>query len=146
MKQGTTFAKELTQNDTGETESHQAGIHIPKGNGSPLGILPSLDCTLFNPDTWIVLCDPDGVEWQVRFVYYNSKLHRPKHENSHRIKSGRDEYRLTHIREFLKIRGARSGDILSLTYESPGRYLARTDAPQKFSPGVIKLRGWVQIC
>ena len=146
MKQGTTFSKGLTANDTGETKSHQAGIHIPKGDGSPLRILPPLDNAILNPDAWIVCCDPDGVEWQVRFIYYNSNRHRPKAEGAARRTKGRDEYRITHITRFLKSCGARVGDELSITYDSPGKYLVRTDASQKFSPGVIKLRGWSQIC
>jgi hypothetical protein len=103
--------KFLTRNDIGTTGSHQAGIHVPK---AVLGHFPRLDSSRLNPDCWIsVESDHGSFRW--RFIYYNNR------------KAGgtRDEYRLTHIREFLLRAGAKAGDILEVVRMGSDAYRCR---------------------
>lgn len=102
-----TFEKELTANDTGETNSHQAGIHVPKGQKDLLSFLPELDPSVKNPDAWLVATDDAGIEWRFRYVYYNNKYHSDR--------GTRDEYRITHMTKALRALGARAGDTLSIS-------------------------------
>ena len=145
MKPGVTFAKELSANDTGATRSHQAGILIPKKENGPLSILPSLDRTIKNPEAWLVCRSPDDKSWKLRFIYYNSKLHPELDPNTGILRGSRNEYRLTHTREFLREAGAQPGDLFLLTKEQDGSYrIGLRKAPQA-SSAVIRLRGWREV-
>ena len=102
------YEKILAKNDTGETGAHQAGIVVPKKNQELLDFFPSLDRKQFNPDAWIVCTDPDGVQWEMRYIYYNGKTFSP-------AKSTRNEYRITHMTKFFSRWGAKSGDSVVFT-------------------------------
>lgn len=95
--------KVLTANDTGETGSHQAAIHIPK-HIVRHGFFPELDEESFNPECQIVArMEPTGWRLPLRYVYYNGRLTGV---------NGRDEYRLTGTPRIFDIVTARAGDLL----------------------------------
>lgn len=104
----TSYEKILTKNDTGETGGHQAGIVVPKTNQELIKFFPALDLDDFNPDSWIVCIDPDGEQWEMRYIYYNGKTFTPQ-------KSTRNEYRITYMTKFFYKWGARSGDSVEFT-------------------------------
>lgn len=137
-----TFTKQLTANDTGESGSHQAGIHVPKGEKELIAFLPSLDASIKNPDTWLSCFDIDGREWSFRYVFYNNKLHDPG--------GTRDEYRITHMTKFFKAFGASEGDSFMITgREGAPEYrisiIPDTSSNQYPEQGQIKLAGWKRI-
>ncbi|MDU8927678.1 EcoRII N-terminal effector-binding domain-containing protein [Alisedimentitalea sp. MJ-SS2] len=143
MSNEMTFEKELTANDTGETKSHQAGIHIPKCQKDLLAFLPELDPSTKNPDAWLVATDDEGIEWKFRYVYYNNKFHSDR--------GTRDEYRITHMTKALRALGAREGEILSISgIPRSGRIRikirrendSKTEVPQ---PVRVKLVGWRRV-
>jgi hypothetical protein len=114
MSAGITKAigKILSANDTGETGSHQVGVLIRKDR-QILSFFPELDSTEFNPDALITFTwDYDNTQYELRFVYYNGKLHG---ENT------RNEYRLTRTTGFFRDSGLKAGDTLVL-YKDDGRY------------------------
>lgn len=120
--------KILTRNDIGTTGSHQAGIHVPK---SVLAHFPKLDPTRLNPDRWIdVESDHGSFRW--RLIHYNN-----------RVTGGtRDEYRLTHIRDFLVQAGASPGDILEFLRTGRGAYTCRIiDADRGVDELVLSTNG-----
>ena len=67
-------------------------------------LLPILDSETKNPSTWIRLIDHSGLVWDFRYVYYNSRY----------FGGTRDEYRMTHMTDFFKHHGLKSGDVLVL--------------------------------
>jgi hypothetical protein len=101
----------LTRNDIGTTGSHQAGFHVPK---SVLDHFPRLDSTYLNPDCWIAV-ESDYGSFRWRFIHYNNRS----------VGGTRDEYRLTHIREFLLRAGASAGDILEFVRRGTDAYTCR---------------------
>ena len=139
------FEKSLTANDTGESGTHQAGIHIPKREYELIQFLPYLDPAVKNPDAWIDFWDDFGRSWKFRYIYYNNKLH---------DKTGtRNEYRLTHTTRFFQSVGARSGDTLTLTKcDATGRYLISVASPvpevsdcEVRGSTSVRLRGWRRV-
>jgi hypothetical protein len=136
------FSKTLSANDTGLTGGHQAGILVPKGDPNLLAFFPRLDPALQNPDTWIVVTDEHGEERQLRYIYYNKKLHGA---------GTRDEYRITHLTKYLRDAGAHPGDALIFTgVQGSGRYRIRVEKANRADvaadePGVIRLSGWRRV-
>ena len=123
----TSYEKILTKNDTGETGAHQAGIAVPKKNQALLDFFPPLDQEQFNPDTWIVCTDPDGVQWEMRYIYYNGKTFSP-------AKSTRNEYRITHMTKFFSRWGAKSGDSVVFTStDTPNIFKIRIKPSTEFT-------------
>jgi len=136
------FTKTLTANDTGESGSHQAGLHIPKGESELLAFLPELNIGIKNPDKLLDCADDRGNNWTFRFVYYNSKLH---DENG-----TRDEYRITRVMRYFSTEGAHAGDRFSISRDqNSGRYRVRilkNDILQGISDiQKIKLKGWSRV-
>ena len=145
-----TFEKELTANDTGETNAHQAGIHIPKGQKDLIKFMPELDPSVKNPDAWLVATDDAGFEWKFRYIHYNNKHHSDG--------GTRDEYRITHMTKALRTLGARAGDTLSISgipRSGRIRIKIRRDEEPKTSdasnkdeapkPVRVKLVGWRKV-
>ncbi len=134
------FSKTLSANDTGQTKSHQAGILVPKGNRELLAFLPHLDPAIENPDAWIAVTDEHGEHHQLRYVYYNKKLHGT---------GTRNEYRITYLTGYLRNAGARAGDALVFTgVESSGRYrisIAKAQVEDEVGSGIIRLSGWRRV-
>ncbi|MEW1921889.1 EcoRII N-terminal effector-binding domain-containing protein [Pseudarthrobacter oxydans] len=95
--------KVLSANDLGLTGSHQAGIAIPKDRNI-LSFFPPLDSMEYNPDCILTVATPQtGHLWDLRFVYYNSKLHG---------QGTRNEYRLTGTTRMLRELSASVGDLI----------------------------------
>ena len=142
---GNSYKKVLTKNDTGETGGHQGGITIPKKNSDLLNFFPQLDKKKFNPEEWITCVDPDGNEWDMRYVYYNGKTFTPR-------LSTRNEYRITYMTKFFKKWNAKSQDFIVFE-ETKGRnrYLLSIERNEAFnpkfpqSPKLIVLKGWSKV-
>ncbi|MFK0033580.1 EcoRII N-terminal effector-binding domain-containing protein [Pseudomonas monteilii] len=101
--------KTLSSNDVGTTGGHQSGIHIQKSDAQhPL--LPALNPNIKNPDATLACVDERGEKHDLRFVYYNNKLHDEG--------GTRDEYRITCVMDYLQEVGAKEGDTFVLTHES----------------------------
>ena len=62
--------KTLSRNDTGETNSHQSGISIPKKVASS-GIFPDLGTEILNPREELIFFDKDNKVWKFQYIYYN---------------------------------------------------------------------------
>lgn len=93
--------KILTANDLGLTGGHQAGIAIPK-DPAILAFFPPLDPAQYNPDCVISVRTPQtGDHWELRYVYYNNKVH---------DRGTRNERRLTGTTKMLRALGAAEGD------------------------------------
>lgn len=136
------FSKTLSANDTGLTGGHQAGILVPKGDPELLAFFPRLDPSVENPDAWISVTDEHGEERQLRYVYYNKKLHGT---------GTRNEYRITHLTKYLRDANARPGDALIFAgVEGSGVYRIRVQKTERARadaalPGVIRLSGWRRV-
>lgn len=136
------YAKILSANDTGATGAHQAGILVPKADARLLAFFPALDASIMNPDAWIHCEDASGEIWEMRYVYYNNKLH---------VSNGtRNEYRITWMTKYLRANKAAAGDsVIFEATDEPSYYrisLARVSRVSTASKqGVIKLSGWRRI-
>jgi hypothetical protein len=134
------FQKILTANDTGYSKSHQAGIHVPKGQRDLIAFLPALDLAELNPSAWLKAIDDEGTEWQLRYVYYNNKLHKPS--------GTRDEYRITHLTKYFRASDACPGDLL-IIFGKPrmGQIRIRIGKPTlgRVEPRVVRLSGWRRV-
>jgi hypothetical protein len=135
------FEKVLTANDTGLSKSHQAGIHVPKGQRDLIAFLPPLDSRTLNPSVWLTALDADGVTWKLRYIHYNNQLH---------VDDGtRDEYRITHLTAYLRAAGARPGDRMVISGE-PGSTAIRiavvsSDGNNSTEARTVRLRGWHRV-
>ncbi len=141
----TSYQKILSSNDTGETGTHQAGILIPKSETGLLEILPRLDATQYNPSAYITVRASDGDRFQLRFIYYNNKLHG---------KGTRNEYRLTCLTDFLRRNRSQPGDAFRITRDENGCFAmdvikkvgSEKESDDSDLPAVIQLRGWNRVC
>lgn len=97
--------KVLSKNDTGETNSHQSGISIPK-NVVKAGVLPFLGTEKMNPRATISFMDQKGNKWEFQYIYYNDAFFGKEPKKSH------NEYRLTHVIEYLREYNIKSGDTI----------------------------------
>jgi len=138
------YAKSLTANDTGDSKSHQAGIHVPKGQTGLIGLLPPLDGSSKNPSSRFELVDDYGTGWEIRYIWYNNR--------HHDADGTRDEYRITCIRDYLKSQQARPGDELVLWRTADGIYRvslqrAKSESPEDDASPIprIQLRGWRRV-
>ncbi len=126
--------KELSETDTGEASTHQAGMLVPK-TGDVMNFFPKLDEKIKNPRAVIDVVDETGREWSFNFIYYNNKF----------FSGTRNEYRLTGMTEFIREFNLKAGDFIILERISD-RYsrirYRRHNAPVK--GGVLKLgqSGW----
>ncbi len=146
MITGGKFAKLLTRNDIGVTNSHQAGVHVPKSEDGPLSILPWLDPTIKNPEAYIYCEDEQGLEWRFRFIYYNSKLHSSCDQQSGIKKGGtRNEYRLSLVRPYLTHCRAEVGDCLVLRPLCSNRYSISLRKNTSEAVSIVKLKGWQRV-
>ena len=139
----TTFDKLLSANDVGATGSHQSGILVPKGQKDLLAFLPYLDPSIINPDAWITCIDQAGHEWNLRYIYYNNKIHGT---------GTRNEYRITHLTRFLTNNNAEEGDFLrfrslqsSNVYEISILRVSQSNKTEVAQLGVIRLTGWRRV-
>lgn len=96
-----TVEKILSANDTGETGTHQAGLHIPKDRPM-LSFFPKLDSGCKNPRCAIDVRDAVGEDWTFNFIYYNNKF----------FGGTRNEYRLTGMTKFIRRYSLKVGDVV----------------------------------
>ncbi len=97
--------KRLSENDVGETKSHQAGFLIPK-EFVKNGLFEELSNTELNPRLKLKVLDlTDGSELFASYIYYNNRF----------FGGTRYEYRLTGLTRWIKNHGLRSGDILQIS-------------------------------
>ena len=130
----TIVEKTLSGNDVGDTKSHQAGVHIPKGL---ISFFPDLDEGSPNPDAWLELEDVTGETWSCRYIHYNNRV----------VGMGtRDEYRVTWVRTLLRALGAGTGDVLQLQRVGEKVYrirLFKSSVPEENNRVVINIaHGW----
>ena len=110
--------KKLSPNDTGDTRSHQAGIHVPK---ALVHFFPALNEYTLNPRANVRLRSELGVIGTCTYIHYNNRV----------VSDGtRDEYRITRIRSFLTECGAQMGDTVEFSRESDSHYVVRILEPE----------------
>ena len=102
------ISKILSENDTGETGSHQAGILIPKNPPQVLQFFPKLNKDQKNPRVIIGFTDLFRKNWKFNFIYYNNKF----------WGGTRNEYRLTGMTAFFKKYELFSGDEITFSRDS----------------------------
>lgn len=105
--------KTLSRNDTGETNSHQSGISIPK-NIVEIGIFPDLGTEELNPRRSLEFYEEDGTFWTFQFIYYNDYFFGKPKNKSH------NEYRLTRVIDLIRKHKIKSGDEIYFYIDSSG--------------------------
>jgi len=108
--------KTLSNNDTGGTGSHQAGIAIPMKT-EILSFFPDLDKKIKNDNIQMNFKDSSGKTWKFKFIYYNNKFHDDG--------GTRNEYRLTRTTGFIKNYALKEGDIITLSKYKNNQYSIR---------------------
>lgn len=119
------ISKILTANDIGATGGHQAGITVPK-TVQMLSFFPDLDNAEINPR--VILNGADAAtmeELDIKFIYYNGKLHGT---------STRNEYRLTGLTDFFRKNNAAVGDELQIERKYQNSYFLSIVPAQKSGP------------
>lgn len=107
----TKITKLLSQNDTGETGGHQAGILVPRDD-NVLSFFPRLNPEEYNPRHQLFFTDPHGKKWEFSYIYYNNK----------RFGGTRNEYRLTCMTPFMHAHNLKAGDTLIFTRDEQNRF------------------------
>lgn len=130
------FIKILSANDVGKTNSHQAGILIPKSQPLLINALGPLDNSILNPRASVKCVDELGIIYKFNFIYYNNKL---------LVQGGtRNEYRLTGMTKYLNNYGASEGDELVLAIDQlrPDVSIQIIKRKVENAGEPIKLSGW----
>lgn len=129
MTRPKSITKLLSQNDTGETGGHQAGILVPR-DGNLLAFFPSLDPTQYNPRHTLHFIDPHGRKWAFSFIYYNNKF----------FGGTRNEYRMTCMTPFFRAHNLKAGDTLVFTRDEENRFhISYRRENEPLEGGVLKL-------
>ena len=129
--------KVLSRNDTGETNSHQSGISIPKIVASS-EIFPHLGIETLNPRVEVTFFDENNLAWRFQYIYYNDIHHgKPRHQ-------GHDEFRMTCVKDFIREYNIKSGDQIWFGIDTNGvlriGYIkAESEIPFKEGKVVIKI-------
>ena len=63
----------MSATDCGKSNTHQAGMLIPKRNTELLRFMPSLNLSEQNPDAIFRCIDAAGERWEFRYIYYTKK-------------------------------------------------------------------------
>lgn len=105
--------KILTRNDTGETNSHQSGITIPKEIANT-NIFPKLGIDELNPREEILFFDEQNLAWKFQYIYYNDIFWGKDKKHGH------NEHRLTCVRKFIKERNIVAGDVIYFSIDEKG--------------------------
>jgi hypothetical protein len=112
--------KILSANDIGATGAHQAGILVPKQK-QILDFFPKLDPSIKNPRTTINFKDSSGQNWKLNFIYYNNKF----------FGGTRNEYRLTAMTVFFKMKNLKMNDKVLLSKNNSNDYFIDYEKPNK---------------
>lgn len=107
----TIITKLLSENDTGETGGHQAGILIPR-DAVMLAFFPKMDPRERNPRHRLHFTDPHGRKWEFSFIYYNNRF----------FGGTRNEYRLTCMTPFMRAHNLSAGDTLVFSRDERNRF------------------------
>ena len=130
------FVKVMSATDCGKSNTHQAGMLIPKRNTELLRFMPSLDLTEQNPDAIFRCVDATGESWEFRYIYYNKKL----------FGTGtRNEYRLTGLTALIRRYEVMPGDELIFSKNPGGEYFIEIVHQVADLGGSVKLSGWRQV-
>jgi hypothetical protein len=135
--QQTSFEKVLSANDTGFTGSHMGGILIPRTQSGLLNLFPKLNPKDYNPSVFINIHDANGASHKLRLVYYNNKLLN---------KGTRNEYRLTHLTNFLRNWNAQPGDRFRISRTGDNRLEMSLIKQELGGSGRVVLKGWNRVC
>lgn len=127
--------KILSANDVGKTKSHQAGILIPK-NKSILSFFPTLSKSEKNPRVTITFTDDSGQKWAFNFIYYNNKF----------FGGTRNEYRLTSMTKFFKVKNLKEGDKLFFSKNNEKYVISHKRESNTYTKDFIKLSdSWITV-
>lgn len=134
--------KTLTRNDTGETNSHQSGITIPK-EIAKTRVFPELGIDKLNPRVEIVFFDEENVAWKFQYVYYNDIYFGKEKKRAH------DEHRLTCVTKYIKQNSIKSGDSIWFSIDENNvrkigfEKAKKEEIENKYENNIIKLsNGW----
>jgi hypothetical protein len=133
----TSYEKVLSSNDTGVTGGHMGGILIPRTESGIIELFPRLNREEYNPSVFINVFDVNGNRHKLRFIYYNNKLHN---------KGTRNEYRLTHLTDYLRNWDAKAGDRFRITKTDDNRLEMSIIKQESIDSGRIILKGWNRVC
>lgn len=126
--------KRLSENDVGETNSHQAGFLIPK-EFVKNGLFEALSKTELNPRLKLKVIDlTDGTELLVSYIFYNNRY----------FGGTRYEYRLTGLTRWIKNHGLKSGDVLQITRIAKHDYSVDILKGER-KPSTLSTESWVAL-
>ena len=118
--------KKLSANDIGATQSHQAGILVPKDTDI-LSFFPVLDRTEKNPRMTLVMHERSNqTRWEFNFIYYNNKF----------FGGTRNEFRLTCMTAYLRAINAKIDDELAFTLDENSSFevdIVRANRPSSYT-------------
>jgi hypothetical protein len=134
--QSTSFEKVLSANDTSATGAHMGGILIPKTEFGLIALFPKLDPKEYNPSVFINVFDANGTSHKLRYVYYNNKLHK---------KGTRNEYRLTHLTNYIRNFNAQPGDRFRISLIDDNRLEMMVIKQKSGASERVILRGWNRV-
>jgi hypothetical protein len=126
--------KRLSENDVGETNSHQAGFLIPKEfvNNGLFEVLPT---DILNPRLKLRVTDlTDGSNLYLSYIFYNNRY----------FGGTRFEYRLTGLTRWIKNHGLRSGDFLQITRTDKHDYSVDILKGER-KPSTLSTESWVAL-
>ena len=126
--------KRLSENDVGETNSHQAGFLIPKEFVSN-GLFEVLPTYILNPRLKLRMTDlTDGSDLYLSYIFYNNRY----------FGGTRFEYRLTGLTRWIKNHGLRSGDVLQITRTDKHDYSVDILKGER-KPSTLSTESWVAL-
>lgn len=126
--------KRLSENDVGETNSHQAGFLIPK-EFVKNGLFEELTTETLNPRLKLRIVDSsDGNEIFASYIFYNNRF----------FGGTRYEYRLTGLTRWIKNQGLKSGDILKITRTAKHDYSVDILKGER-KPSTLSNESWVAL-
>jgi hypothetical protein len=126
--------KVLSENDLGKTNSHQAGILIPKSLVSA-GVFDSLSTTVKNPRVQL-RCWDSSLETYFfpNYIFYNNKY----------FSGTRSEYRMTGLSAYFRETGLRPGDLMIFTRTAKFEYTVDIERCNRKAAGLSE-ESWKQI-
>jgi hypothetical protein len=126
--------KKLSENDVGETNSHQSGFLIPK-EFVRNGLFEVLPVDVLNPRLKLRITDlTDGSSLYLSYIFYNNR----------NFGGTRFEYRLTGLTRWIKNHGLRSGDVLQITRTDKHEYSVDILKGER-KPTTLSTESWIAL-
>jgi hypothetical protein len=126
--------KRLSENDVGETNSHQAGFLIPK-EFVKNGLFQELSKSELNPRLKLRILDlTDNTNIYVSYIFYNNRF----------FGGTRFEYRLTGLTRWIKNHGLKSGDFLKITRTDSHDYSVEILKGER-KPSTLSTESWIAL-